>query len=77
MEGPMIPLIGRRTGPMVARSGLGESGLWDEGQQRTLAHLIGASWGETFNCSVGESVTLGGYCVKRAVEWPAAVPGQR
>ena len=39
----MIPLIGRRTGPVVARSGLGESRLWDDGQQRTLAGLIGAS----------------------------------
>ena len=41
----MIPLIGRRSGSMVARSGLGESMLWDDGQQRTLAGLIGPSWG--------------------------------
>ena len=39
----MIPLIGRRIGPMVARSGPGESRLWDDGQQRTLAGLVAAS----------------------------------
>ena len=68
----MSALIGRRTGPMVARSGLGESRLWDDSPQRTLASLVGASWGETFNCLVGEAVSLGGDGVKRAVEWPAA-----
>ena len=73
----MIPLIGRRTGPMVARSGPGEARLWDDCQQKTLAILVGASWGETFNCLVGEAVSLGGDGVKRAVEWPAAVPEQR
>ena len=40
----MIAIIGRRTGPMVVRSGLGESRLWDDCQQRTLASLVGASW---------------------------------
>ena len=39
----MIPLIGRRTGPVVARSGLGESRVWDDGQQGTLAGQVGAS----------------------------------
>ena len=68
----MSALIGRRTGPMVARSGLGESRLWDDSQQRTLASLVGASWRETFNCLAGEAVSLGGDGVKRAVEWPAA-----
>ena len=33
--------------------------------------------GETFNCLVGEGVSLGGDGVKRAMEWPAAVPEQR
>ena len=40
----MSAIIGRRTGPMVVRSGLGESRLWDDCQQRTLASLVGASW---------------------------------
>ena len=73
----MSAIIGRRRGPMVVRSGLGESRLWDDCQQRTLASLVGASWGETLNCLVGEAVSLGGGGVKRAVEWPAAVPEQR
>ena len=73
----MIPLIGRRTGPMVTRSGPGEAGLWDDCQQKTLARLVGASWRETFNWLVGEAVSLGGDGVKRAVEWPAAVSEQR
>ena len=33
--------------------------------------------GETFNCLVGEAVSLVGDGVKRAMEWPAAVPEQR
>ena len=73
----MIALIGRWTGPMMARCGLGESRLWDDSQQRILASLVGASWVETFNCLVGEAVSLGGDGVKRAVEWPAAAPEQR
>ena len=73
----MIPHIGWRTGPMVVRSGPGEARLWDDCQQRTLACLVGASWVETFNCLVGEVVSLDGDGVKRAVEWPAAVPEQR
>ena len=73
----MSALIGRRTGPMMARCGPGESRLWDDSQERTLASLVGASWGETFDCLVGEAVSLGGDGVKRAVEWPAAAPEQR
>ena len=77
MARPMMPLIGRRTGLIVARSGLGEFRLWDDCQQRTLAGLVCASWGETLNCWVGEVVSLGGDGVKPGVEWPAAAPGQR
>ena len=73
----MIAFIGRPAGPMVARSGPGETGLWDDYQQRILASLVGASWRETFNWLVGEAVSLGGDGVKRAVEWPAVVPEQR
>ena len=73
----MIALIGRLTGPMVTRSGPGEARLRDDCQQKTLASLVGASWWESFNCLVREAVSLGGDGVKRAVEWPAAVPEQR
>ena len=45
----MIPLIGRRTGPVVVRSGPGESRLWDDGQPRTLAGRVGASWERSSN----------------------------
>ena len=57
----MSALIGRPTGPMVARSGPGEARLRDDCQQKTLASLVGASWRETFtfNCLVGEAVFLG------------------
>ena len=73
----MMPHIGRRTGPVVTRSGPGEARLRDDCQQKTLASLVGTSWRETFNCLVGEAVSLGGDGVKRAVGWPAAVPEQR
>ncbi len=73
----MIPHIGSRTGPMVALSGPGEYWLWDDCQQKTPASLIGASWGETFKCLVGEVGSSGGDSVKRAVEWLAAIPEQR
>lgn len=59
---------------MVARRCLGESMLWGGGQQRTIAGLVGAIWGETFRCQMGGAVSLGGDSVKRAVEWPAVVP---
>ena len=73
----MMPLIGRRTGPVATRSVPGEARLRDDWQQRTLANLVGASGRESFSCLVGEAVSLGGDGVKRAVEWPAAVPEQR
>ena len=69
-----MPLIGRRTGLMVARSGLGEFRLWDDCQQRTLAGLVCASWGETLNCWVGEVVSLGGDGVKPG--WNGPQPRQ-
>ena len=73
----MIPLIGWKTGPMVAWSVPGEARLWDGCQQKTLAGLVGVSGRETFNCLEGGAVSLGGDGVKRAVEWPAVVPEQR
>ena len=44
----MMPHIGRRTGPVVTRSGPGEARLRDDCQQKTLASLVGTSWRETF-----------------------------
>ena len=73
----MIPQIGSGAESVVARRGLGESGLRDDCQQAALAGLVGASWGETFKCLMAEVVSLGGDGVKRVVEWPAAVPGRR
>ena len=70
----MSALIGRPTGPMVARSGPGEARLWDDCQQKALASLVGASWRETFNCLVGEAVSLGGDGVRRGVAGRATGP---
>ncbi len=59
---------------MVPLSGLGESMLWDDGQQRILADLVGASWGETFDCLVGEAVSLVG--MESSGQWQGAQPYQ-